>query len=239
MQLENVFEVPVPVDDAWRVLLDVELIAPCLPGATVDSVDGDEVVGRVKVKLGPIALTYRGMLTFLERDETAHRAVMQASAREAGGSGTANATITTDLVAVGNGTQVKVVTDLNVTGKPAQFGRGVMQDVSAHLVQQFASTLAQSLESGALVTGTPVASGAPASTAHAAPAGARLPGLAALPSPPRPSPDAIDLLGVASGALAGRLRPLLAGGAAAFLLGWLLGRRRSRSASRVVSRPAT
>src|SRR5262245_27882609 len=142
MQLQNSFMVPVPVDDAWRVLLDVEQIAPCLPGATVESVEADEVVGRVRVKLGPIALTYRGMVTVVERDEQNHRAVMVAKAKEAKGSGTASATISTVLESVNGHTQVNIGTDLNVTGKPAQFGRGVMQDVSSNLVQQFASSLA-------------------------------------------------------------------------------------------------
>jgi len=201
MQLENTFMVPVSVEDAWRVLLDVEQIAPCLPGATVEHVDGDEVTGRVKVKLGPIAITYRGMVNFVERDEDAKRAVMVATAKEARGSGTASARISTLLTPVNGHTQVTVGTDLDITGKPAQFGRGVMQDVSGHLVDQFATSLARELENGNLD------------------AGAEAPG-------PRPSAEAIDLMDAAAGAVGRRGALVLGGVVVGLILGWLWGRRR-------------
>jgi carbon monoxide dehydrogenase subunit G len=205
MKLENTFMVPVSVEDAWRVLLDVEQIAPCLPGATVEHVDGDEVTGRVKVKLGPIAITYRGMVNFVERDEEAKRAVMVASAKEARGSGTASARISTLLTPVNGHTRVTVGTDLDITGKPAQFGRGVMQDVSGHLVDQFATSLARELENGTLGTG--------------APEGADF-------ASPRPSADAIDLMDAAGGAVGRRGALVLGGVVVGLILGWLWGRRR-------------
>ena len=148
MQLEHSFTVPVGVDQAWQVLLDVERIAPCMPGASVDSVDGDEFTGTVKVKLGPINLTYKGKASFVEKDEAAHRAVIDARGKDARGNGTASATVTTSLHADGTSTRVEVVTELDVTGKPAQFGRGVMVDVGNKLIGQFADCLAATLGAG-------------------------------------------------------------------------------------------
>ncbi|WP_222264649.1 SRPBCC family protein [Modestobacter marinus] len=147
MQLENSFTVPVPIDDAWRVLLDIERIAPCMPGAVLDSVTGDEFTGRVKVKLGPINLTYQGRASFVEKDGTAHRAVIDAKGKDQRGNGTAAATITATLAAQGSTTRVDVLTDLNITGRPAQFGRGVMTDVGNKLLGQFADKLAAQLGS--------------------------------------------------------------------------------------------
>ena len=148
MQLENSFTVPVPVDEAWRVLLDIERIAPCMPGAAVDSVNGDDFTGRVKVKLGPINLTYQGKASFVEKDEAAHRAVIDARGKDQRGNGTAAATITAQLAAEGSITRVDVLTDLNITGRPAQFGRGVMTDVGNKLLGQFADKLAAQLGEG-------------------------------------------------------------------------------------------
>jgi carbon monoxide dehydrogenase subunit G len=145
VQLENSFTVPVPVDDAWRVLLDIERIAPCMPGAALDSVEGDAFTGRVKVKLGPINLTYAGKAAFVEKDEAAHRAVIDAKGKDQRGNGTAAAVITATLGAEGSVTRVNVVTDLNITGRPAQFGRGVMTDVGNKLLGQFADKLAAQL----------------------------------------------------------------------------------------------
>ena len=142
MQLEHSFTVPVGIDEAWRVLLDIERIAPCMPGAAIDSVDGDDFTGTVKVKLGPIGLTYKGKASFVEKDETVHRAVIDARGRDARGNGTAAAKITANLAEAGAGTEVKVVTELDITGKPAQFGRGVMVDVGNKLIGQFADCLA-------------------------------------------------------------------------------------------------
>lgn len=168
MQLENSFTVPVPADVAWRVLLDVERVAPCMPGATLDSVDGDTSNGRVKVKVGPITVTYKGTATFIEKDEAARRAVIEGAAKESRGSGTAKATVTMTMHEQGDQTEVKVVTDLNVTGKPAQFGRGVMADVSAKLIQQFADCLSEEIQaSGAEASESAAAESAPAGTAAA------------------------------------------------------------------------
>ena len=148
MQLENSFTVPVPVDEAWRVLLDIERIAPCMPGAALDSVDGDDFTGRVKVKLGPINLTYQGKASFIEKDEAAHKAVIDARGKDQRGNGTAAAVVTARLKAEGSITRVDVLTDLNITGRPAQFGRGVMTDVGNKLLGQFADKLAAQLGEG-------------------------------------------------------------------------------------------
>ena len=145
MELDNSFTVPVPPDQAWDVLLDVKRIAPCMPGATVDEVDGDVVNGRIKVKVGPVSLTYRGTAKFIERDPDAHHVVLEASGKETRGAGTASATVQASLApdASGSGTQVTMHTTMNVTGRPAQFGRGVMVEVGGKLVEQFAANLAQ------------------------------------------------------------------------------------------------
>ncbi|HEY0403545.1 MAG TPA: SRPBCC domain-containing protein [Blastococcus sp.] len=148
MQLENSFTVPVPIDEAWRVLLDIERIAPCMPGAALDSVDGDAFTGRVKVKLGPINLTYQGKASFIEKDEAAHKAVIDARGKDQRGNGTAAAVVTAKLAAEGAITRVDVLTDLNITGRPAQFGRGVMTDVGNKLLGQFADKLAAQLGEG-------------------------------------------------------------------------------------------
>ncbi len=141
MELTNEFHVNVPVERAWAVLTDVELIAPCLPGAALEEVEGDEYRGGVKIKVGPITAQYKGKATFLEKDEANHKAVLRAEGRDTKGQGNANATITATLVSVGGGTDVKVVTDLTITGRVAQFGRGVLADVSAKLLNQFVDCL--------------------------------------------------------------------------------------------------
>jgi uncharacterized protein len=137
MELSNEFRVGVPPAVAWSVLTDVERIAPCLPGAQLQEVEGEEYRGVVKVKVGPITAQYKGKATFLERDEGAGRVVLRAEGRDTRGQGNANATITATLVPDGDGTRVVVVTDLTITGKVAQFGRGVMAEVSAKLLTQF------------------------------------------------------------------------------------------------------
>jgi carbon monoxide dehydrogenase subunit G len=151
IELDNSFTVPVPPAQAWEVLLDVERIGPCMPGAVVDSVDGDEITGRVTVKLGPVKLTYKGTATFTERDEDKHSIAMEASGKETRGSGTASAVVKAGLTEgeTEDSTLVTIHTSLNVTGKPAQFGRGVMADVSAKLIDQFAANLAALLTDGA------------------------------------------------------------------------------------------
>ncbi|MER7834913.1 SRPBCC family protein [Streptomyces sp. NPDC096040] len=145
MELHHEFTVPVPVEDAWRALLDIERVAPCLPGAVVEDYDGRTVTGSVKVKVGPVTVTYRGTAVFDEQDETAHRMVLAATGRETRGQGTARATVTGSLAERDGGTAVSVDTDLTVTGRPAQFGRGVLSEVGDRLVGQFAACLAERL----------------------------------------------------------------------------------------------
>jgi carbon monoxide dehydrogenase subunit G len=145
MELEHSFTVPVPEERAWEVLLDVKRVAPCMPGATLDSVDGDEIKGRIKVKVGPIAMTYAGTARFTERDPQAHVITLEASGKETRGAGTASATVRSMLEGHGNQTHVVVHTTLNVTGRPAQFGRGVMAEVGGKLIGIFASNLADML----------------------------------------------------------------------------------------------
>jgi carbon monoxide dehydrogenase subunit G len=177
VQLENSFTVPVPIDEAWRVLLDIERIAPCMPGAALDSVTGDDFTGRVKVKLGPINLTYQGKASFVEKDEAAHKAVIDGRGKDQRGNGTAAALITAQLKAEGDTTRVDVLTDLNITGRPAQFGRGVMTDVGNKLLGQFADKLAAQLGAGdagatAAATPAPATQATPAKKTAAAAAGA-------------------------------------------------------------------
>ena len=145
MELEHSFTVPVPEDRAWDVLLDVERVAPCMPGASLDSVDGDEIKGRIKVKVGPIAMTYAGTARFTERDPHAHVITLEASGKETRGAGTASATVRSMLEGQDGQTHVVVHTTLNVTGRPAQFGRGVMAEVGGKLIGIFASNLADML----------------------------------------------------------------------------------------------
>ena len=148
MELEHSFTVPVPEDQAWDVLLNVEQVAPCMPGATLDSVDGDEIKGRIKVKVGPISITYAGTARFTERNRDAGVVTLEAAGKETRGSGTAAATVRSELHGHDGQTQVTVHTSLNVTGRPAQFGRGVMADVSAKLIGIFATNLADMLTAG-------------------------------------------------------------------------------------------
>jgi carbon monoxide dehydrogenase subunit G len=145
MELEHSFTVPVPEARAWEVLLDVERVAPCMPGATLDSVDGDVISGRIKVKVGPIAMTYAGTARFTERDPAAHVMTLEASGKETRGAGTASAKVRSMLEGQNGQTHVVVHTTLNVTGRPAQFGRGVMAEVGGKLIGVFASNLANML----------------------------------------------------------------------------------------------
>lgn len=162
MELEHSFTVPVPVDRAWDVLLDVERVAPCMPGATLDSVDGDEIRGKVKVKVGPISMTYAGTAKFVEKDKDNGVVRLEASGKETRGSGTASATVRSVLEDLGDHTKVVVLTTLNVTGKPAQFGRGVMNEVGGKLIGIFATNLADMIANSENGSG----SGSPSATAE-------------------------------------------------------------------------
>ena len=167
MELEHSFTVPVPVDRAWDVLLDVERVAPCMPGASLDSVAGDEIKGRIKVKVGPISMTYAGTARFTERDATTGVMKLEASGKETRGAGTASATVRSELHGEGDETHVVVNTSLNVTGRPAQFGRGVMADVGGKLIGIFAANLADMLRADN-AAGSPADAGSASATAASA-----------------------------------------------------------------------
>ena len=218
MELNNDFEVNAPVEKAWAVLTDVEKIAPCLPGAQLQEVEGDEYRGIVKVKVGPITAQYKGAATFIEKDDVNHRAVLKADGRDTRGAGNASALITANLQAVGDRTKVSVSTDLTVTGKVAQFGRGVMADVSAKLMGQFADNLEQLMETeptpGANVDATVEAPVAAA--ASSAPSG----GVRKIDSP---DVKPVDLIDTAGSPVLKRLAPVLG-----VVFGFALLRRRFR-----------
>jgi carbon monoxide dehydrogenase subunit G len=152
MDLTHRFTVPTTVEETWAHFQDIASVAECFPGATVSSVEDDTFAGSVKVKLGPIALVYNGSGTFVEKDEAAHRFVVDAKGKDKRGNGTAGAKVTLTMAGAGGSTDVEVVTDLSITGKPAQFGRGVMQDVSDKLLGQFVACLETRLGGGAPVT---------------------------------------------------------------------------------------
>jgi carbon monoxide dehydrogenase subunit G len=146
MQLENKFTIDAPIDKAWQALNTPETVAPCFPGATLQEYEGDSFTGTVKVKLGPISLTYKGKGTYVSRDEENHKVVIKANGRDSRGNGTANATVTGTMVADGpKRTSVTMVTDMTITGRPAQFGRGVISDVADKIIGQFSSCVATKL----------------------------------------------------------------------------------------------
>jgi carbon monoxide dehydrogenase subunit G len=203
VELNNEFRVAVPAAKTWEVLTDVERVAPCLPGATLLSVDGDEFTGAVKVKVGPITVSYKGEAIFQEKDAAAQRVVLKASGKETRGNGSAAALVTAKLKDEGDATSVVITTDLTISGKAAQFGRGVLADVSTNLIGQFAKRLEAEL------LGDSAPSAATAAPAAAADAG-----------------DSVDLLKVVAVPLAKRFAPVVAGLAAGAVIGFLFGRRR-------------
>jgi carbon monoxide dehydrogenase subunit G len=139
MDLTHRFSVPAQIDDAWHAFNNLERLAPCFPGATINSIEGDEFTGSVKIKLGPIALVYNGSGRFVERNDADRRVVIEARGKDKRGNGTATAKVTASFAEDGDQTEVEVLTDLAITGKPAQFGRGVISDVSDKLLEQFVS----------------------------------------------------------------------------------------------------
>lgn len=156
MDLQHTFTVPIGIDAAWVAFNDLEGIAPCFPGAVITSVDGDDFTGTAKVKLGPVALMYSGKGQWLSRDKAAHRAVIDATGKDKRGNGTASATITAHLESQSPAmTTVVVNTDLRITGRPAQFGRGVIQDVGSKILDQFAACLSARLGQGDSPDGNP------------------------------------------------------------------------------------
>jgi carbon monoxide dehydrogenase subunit G len=205
MELTNEFRVGVPVEQAWAVLTDVERIAPCLPGAELQEVEGDEYRGVVKVKVGPITAQYKGRASFVEQDTTAWRAVLKAEGRDTRGQGNASAIVTATLVPDGSATLVRVVTDLTITGKVAQFGRGVLADVSGKLIDQFAASLERDVLKGVaepVAVTTAAAEGSEPPYDDAGPQVRRVEGPAAEP---------VDLLGTAGTSVAKRVVPVAAG----------------------------
>ena len=221
MELQNEFTVPAPVPEVWKTLLDVERIAPCLPGATVDRHEGDEVAGRVNVKVGPITASYAGTARFVTKDEPEHRFVLQASGRETRGSGSAAATVEARMSEQESGTHVTVGTSLQISGKQAQFGRGVMADIAGKLTDQFAACLAQRVSEPATADGHAQAQspGRPAPQA----------GEPAVQRAEAPAPQAsgsLDIMSAVAGPLAKQFAPVLGGLALGVVLGFLLGHRR-------------
>ncbi|MDG2908272.1 MAG: SRPBCC domain-containing protein [Acidimicrobiales bacterium] len=215
MELINEFEVDAPIDRVWSVLTDVERIAPCLPGAQLQEVQGDEYRGVVKVKVGPITAQYKGAASFVEKDDAGYRAVLRAEGRDTRGAGNAAAEITAEMASTASGTRVTVTTDLKVTGKVAQFGRGVMADVSKKLMGQFADNLNDLLDQDEPVAEKPADVPAPAEVPDATadvPAPAEVPDEQVQEEQVRvidaPEATAVDLLGAAGAPVLKRLLPV-------------------------------
>lgn len=246
MKLEHKFSVPAGLDTVWRALQDPELVAPCMPGATLTNVDGAEFAGTVKVKLGPISLLYKGAGEFLEQDEDTRRLVIKAAGKDARGNGTAAATVTVTLAAASeSATDGTVHTDLNITGRPAQLGRGMISEVGGKILDTFAGNLATKLADG---NGTAATAGpeavadadSPKTTDErpAEPEATARPKLSvvndsapeeeehAAPSGRTDETEAIDLLGFAGPSVMKRLAPVLIVGILVLLV--VVFRRRSR-----------
>jgi len=249
--MDHSFTVPVPPDRAWDVLLDVEKIAPCMPGATVDEFDGEVVTGRIKVKVGPVSLTYRGTAKFTERDPDARVIVLEASGKETRGAGTASATVraTLEPESGGEGTTASMHTTMNVTGRPAQFGRGVMIEVGSKLVEQFAQNLRQLIAEDGAAGGNAAATATAEADASAGQAAAEATGTpqdgpgstqpspvvpaaatTATPTaqPPAASADSINLVKLVGPSLLKRVIPVAVAAAGLALLGRWLFRRNAK-----------
>lgn len=219
MKLDHQFTVPAPLDEVWKAVIDPERVAPCMPGATLTKVEGDSFSGTVKVKMGPISLLYKGNGEFLEKDADARKVVIKASGKDARGAGTAAATVTLTLTDAGASTIGTVVTDLAITGKPAQFGRGLISEVGGKILDSFVECLSSKLGSA----GEPDSSSDDSSEeADSSKAEAEPPPAAAKPHlqsvKPAPEAEAIDLFDYAGTSVLKRLAPILAG-VAALLLG--------------------
>ena len=222
MDLNHEFTVAVPVEDAWRILTDVERIAPCLPGAQLQEIEGDTYRGIVKVKVGPIQAQFKGQANFIERDDITHRVVLKGEGRDTTGKGNASAIITAELTSIdANNTGVKVLTDLSVTGKVAQFGRGAMADISDKLLAQFVVNLntliaaddsAPAATSPETATTTQVDDVAVETAAVATDSGVR--------KIDAPEAEALDLLSISRGVIIKRALPVVVVIAAVVI--WLL-----------------
>jgi uncharacterized protein len=237
MRFENKFDVDAPIESVWDALLDVERVAPTVPGAQVLEQTGDDAYKvAIKVKVGPMSMTYRGEVEIAERDEEAHRAVMKARAKEARGQGTADADVTMQLHGENGRTSATVTTEVELSGKAATMGQGVLQDVAGRLVQTFAKNLAAMLEGAepAEADATAPAAEATAPAAEAAAPASTGPAAEAPPPPPRSAPereDALDLGSLGGAMIADRFQDprRLAGliGLVA-LIAFMLGRRSAR-----------
>lgn len=251
MEINDSFRVDLPVEETWRVLMDIERIAPCLPGAQLQEIAGEEYRGVVKVKVGPITAQYKGAARFESRDEATHTAVIVGTGRDTRGQGNASATIRMQLAADGAGTAVTIDTDLSITGKVAQFGRGVMADVSAKLLAQFVENLERDVlsapEVDLTVADAPAEPPAPVAAAPEVTTPPAPPSDPALGAPPKnngamtgdgavtvrtidaPEAAPVDLLEMGGTPVLKRLLPIVGVVAVLLVLG-LLARRRRRSA---------
>jgi carbon monoxide dehydrogenase subunit G len=258
VKIEDEFRVAVPVDEAWNVLLDVERIAPCMPGAQLQEIEGEEYRGIVKVKVGPITAQYKGTARIVEAREPDHTLILKAEGRDTRGQGNASATVTATLTPDADGTVVHIDTDLNITGKVAQFGRGVMADVSSKLLGQFATNLERDVLSGngaassSSDTNTNTAS-TPSTTAATTPASATPASSTPASSPPASSTQAsasapaestgvrkidspeaqpVDLFDTAGNAVAKRVIPIVVALVALLALRAMRRRRKRKKQSR-------
>lgn len=245
MDLQHTFTVPTSIDETWALFMDVERVGNCFPGAKVTEATGDGFAGTAKVKLGPIVLLYAGSGSFIERDASAYRAVLEAKGKDKRGNGTAGATVTIQLSPDGQGSRADVTTDLAITGKPAQFGRGVMQDVSDKLLEQFSACIERQLSPSAVAftamrpaeASSPQPSAQPTGEAGAANGVLGGSGRAQEPAVSAATPrthgqyasdEAIDLGSAVLPVLVQRYAALALSAVSGLILGWLLGRRRAR-----------
>ncbi len=232
MELTNDFVIDRPVDETFRILNDLEFIAPCMPGARLTEIEGEEYRGTVKIKVGPITAQYKGKASFVEQDAVNHKAQLKAEGRDPR-QGNANAMVFATMEASGDdATKVTIHTDLKLSGKVASFGRGIIEDVSKNILGQFVENLRQKLE----LEGTPGEQATPVTpvvgdtaeapaangAAAAAPAEAEAPKIRKIDAP---EADAVDLLSVTGSPITKRLAPVLGGVIALLILRWLLGGR--------------
>ena len=236
MEMEHNFTVAAPIAEVWSAFLEPARVAPCFPGATLTGSDDKSFTGTVKVKLGPIAMLYKGAGEFVNTDEATHTATIDAKGKDSRGNGQANAKVTAILTSTGeSSTDVVVKTDLSITGKPAQMGRGLIVEVGGKIIGQFAECLSQRLgidSAGAAAEGLVAGAVAPQPEATAAqPESAAAPGMAAVTelkprTPPvyPPTPDAIDLLDSGGSAVLKRIAPVVVGALIGALVVWLVKR---------------
>lgn len=216
MKLDNEFRVSVSIDRAWEVLTDIPVITPCLPGATLTGEDGDEYSGKVKIKVGPVRAEYSGTALFVERNEATRHIEISAKGRDSRGSGNASAVITADMTEDGDGTKVTIKTDLKISGKVAQFGQGVIAEVSGKLIDQFVECIEQQLLGDVVVDEVAAAS---------ADEGIGATQVRARQTPVATADDTLDLLDLAGSSVYKRLAPIAAVVVVLILLKLLIGRR--------------